>query len=124
MIKTQSGLNIKLPHSDTNVEEYDIENKPSLGRYQEKNFIKLKETFEPFNITFGKIWYGTFIRNQSSVINFLIESSDKNVYWRKYEAIAEGGGQNNLYFGKKKIKLTSWLSWTQERRSEFISENL
>ena len=141
MIKTIAGQRIKLPTSDDGVKEYHIEHKPFLGKIQEENFIKLKETFEPFNITFGKIWYGTFVRTkqkyfkddngnsqieekQNTAINFLIESTDKKVYWRKYEALVEGGTQTSLYFGKKKIKLTSWFSWSHERRSEFISLHL
>lgn len=141
MIKTISGRRIKLPTSDDGVKEYIIENKPFLGKIQEENLIKLKETFEPFNITFGKIWYGTFVRTrqkyskdddgflqmeekQNTAINFLVESTDKKVYWRKYEALVEGGTQTSLYFGKKKIKLTSWFSWSQDRRSEFVAEHL
>jgi hypothetical protein len=39
---------------------------------------------------------------------FVVES-DSQVVWYKYESNAYGSGQNYLYLGKKKFKLSEWL---------------
>ena len=132
MLKTGSGLKIKLPHDDHEVQVFDMEHKPFLGKIQEENFKKLQETLETHNITFEKVWFGRFTRLKSSyrygevkestntITNFLFESSDRKVYWRKYEGLKEGSGGNFLYLRKQKIQLMSWFSMTEEERNEII----
>ena len=79
---------------------------------QKENYNKIKETLEPFGINFKKVyatrWSTSNNLEKPDKYVFVVES-DSPVVWYKYESDAYGSGQNYLYLGKKKLKLSEWL---------------
>ncbi len=53
---------------------------------------------------------------------FFVVESNSPVVWYKYEGNSDGSGQNYLYFGKNKIKLTQWLYASQEIRNNLVEQ--
>ena len=97
------------------------------GLNQKKNFLKLKESLQPFNISINKvqIMMDKPIYSISRVRTQFIASSQNNeIIWHKYEGPLIGGGQNYLFIYGKRIRLSDWLKKDFMARSNFLYINL
>ncbi len=92
---------------------------------QQKNYDDLKSSFERYGITFTKIYsirWSTHGEPQNPNRYVFVVESNSPVVWYKYEGNSDGSGQNYLYFGKNKIKLTQWLYASQEIRNNLVEQ--
>jgi hypothetical protein len=115
--------NPTLSHRNSINHECDSEN--FEFKTQQENYDKLKESLAEYGIVLSKI-YATRWSSYDDINNpnryvFVVESNSP-VVWYKYEGNSVGSGQNYLYLGKKKIKLTQWLLTTKTTRDQFINE--
>jgi len=96
---------------------------------QQENYKMLKQSFEPFGIIFTKVyatrWSTSNNLEKPDKYVFVVESNSP-VVWYKYESDAYGSGQNYLYLGKTKLKLTHWLYRydLQERKNQIDLMNI
>ncbi len=92
---------------------------------QQKNYDNLKSSFEPFGITFTKVYstrWSTCDEPQNPNRYVFVVESNSPVVWYKYEGDSYGSGQNYIYFGKKKIKMTQWLNGSPETKTILINQ--
>lgn len=87
---------------------------------QIKNYNKLYDSLKPFNIYLDEVYSSTIEKGRNKFITFLVSSSNPYFFWHKYESGSSGAGQNFIIIDGKKIKLSSWLSCTDEERNELI----
>ena len=85
----------------------------------------MTKTLSNFNIKFTKIiaikWcpYGTKIPKRTT---FIVKSTHPNLWWYKYDSDSPGSGNNYVIFKDTKYKVTSWLSFSQEKIFKIINE--
>ena len=92
---------------------------------QQKNYDELKSSFEPYGISFTKIYsirWSTYDDPENPNRYVFVVESNSPVVWYKYEGNSVGSGQNYLYFGKKKTKLTHWLYGSAQYKNGLIQE--
>ncbi len=92
---------------------------------QQENYNLLKQSFEPFGIFFRKVyatrWSTSNNLEKTDKYVFVVESNSP-VVWYKYESDGYGSGQNYLYLGKTKLKLSEWLAqFNFEQRTNLIN---
>ena len=89
--------------------------------FQQANFEKIQESLIQFNTKLDYIWSNklTFPRQRTI---FIAKSSDNNFYWYKYEGPSQGSGQNFFFVKGYKIKLTTWISISDQARLNLWNE--
>jgi len=95
-----------LYHYEGSIENYNF-------RHQQKNYEKLQEILEPYGKRLTYIYVGKFMGERREKVIFMAHNDDRSIWWRKYESVAEGSGQNWVYYEKdgniKQIKTTMFI---------------
>ena len=93
---------------------------------QKKNYNKILEKLEHFNIIFDFIWFAKFTRNNYNrntvVQHFVVKSNNDMIYWRKYEGNSSGSGGNFIYIKGIKYKTTDFLNWDNNMIASKLNE--
>ena len=93
----------------------------SDGLNQQVNFEKIQESLIQFNTKLDYIWSNKLTFPRQRVI-FVAKSTDNNFYWYKYEGPSQGSGQNFFFVKGNKIKLTTWISISDQARLNLWNE--
>lgn len=91
------------------------------GLNQQSNFERIQESLIQFNTKLDYIWSSKFIFPRKRTI-FIAKSSDNNFYWYKYEGPSQGSGQNYFFVKGNKLKLTTWISISDQARLNLWNE--
>ena len=101
---------LKIPNAETyngNCELYDFRNQKSNFENFKNKIIKLG--IYPTTL-YGAVWRINTLRH-----SFLIQTSNPNLLWYRYDTDSFGGSQNYIYIKKQKIKLTNFLVMTDDQ---------
>ena len=109
-------IRIKNPLLDANIEDRFI---GSVSMYDFKTFTKkfnmLKESLVPFDISLMTI-YACETKMGTS---FVVDTNSPIVWYKR--ASNTRSANNFLYLGKHKIKLSDWLAYNHEQRTDLIN---
>lgn len=105
------------------VEDYDF-------KFQAANFLRLQKALNQFGTSLGPIASVTYPAEAGcyydgttsrTLTRFVSCSKDGSLMWEKYEGNTPGSGQNYVYAGGQKIKLTTFLGYTDAERRAWMS---
>lgn len=106
-----------------NIADFDF---ASIIPTQFKNYQNIKQLLNLSQIYFTEInvvkWNSNINYSSTSRCKFIIKTSNPNLLWYKYDAEAPGGGNNLIYYKKRKIKTTSFIDWNEYQLNELFHE--
>ena len=130
---TNGHLKIKNPQLQENatynnvcaVEDFDFANEV---KHQLGNYNKIQELLNSQGIFFTEInivkWNSQKNGCKSaSRRKFIIKTSNPDLMWYKYDAEIAGGGNNLIYYKKRKIKTSFFTGYTVDNIGEFFAFN-
>lgn len=88
---------------------------------QTNNYQKLVDIFNRYNIHFDYIWAAKFINECGNIISrFVVKSNCGRIYWRKYNSISQGSGQNYVYIDTQRFKTTKIIVLTDQELDNLL----
>lgn len=87
--------------------------------YQTKNFDKIKQSLEPFNIYPTEIYYAKRVGKPIFVVCF----DNPNIFWLKYEGECIGSGQNYIWWKSRKINTTDWITYNSDNLLQIFNNH-
>ena len=92
---------------------------------QYKNFCKLRSLLNSANIEFEEInivkWNSQCNYSSPSRCKFIVKTTHPNLLWYKYDTESPGGGNNLIYYKKRKIKTTVFTDYNLDDINELLA---
>lgn len=98
------------------VKGYDFE-------MQKKNYDLMEAALKESGMTFKYISSARFPGDIGTNHRFVCVSKDGSVVWHKYVAHSAQGGQNHIFVGGIKCKVSTFLSISNEKRRALLSND-
>jgi len=108
----------------------DPEQYQFISKMQRANYEKLKAVLAAAGLKFDQFYAGTYLgtggynnpkgsAKLENIVGVVGNSETPTLVWHKYEGAVAGGGQNHVYVGNAKYKLTDFLAakpaWQQQQ---------
>lgn len=107
-----------------NINEFDFAN---IVPSQYKNFCKLRTLLNLSNIEFEEInivkWNSQLNHSSPGRCKFIVKTTHPNLLWYKYDTEAPGGGNNFIYYKKRKIKTTIFTNYNVGDLDELLIQD-
>ena len=121
---TNTQLQQNLTHNYVgDINDFDFS---SIIPTQYKNYQSIERLLNSFQIYFTEInivkWNSQVGYGSRSRCKFIIKTSNPNLMWYKYDAEAPGGGNNLIYYKRRKIKTTIFIDWNEDNLNELLQE--